>query len=373
MEDVRQPSQTCMMCTIDGDTIFSFRLNILIEGSSALCHIMNNNASLLGIININELIQGCSGNMSATEKGSFAATFNKLTTEWVHFYGHNVLLQGRCRPVFPDVWTLAGKENFKWSLKQHSGQIYKWQCHPWSPNQNSLWMVSWSQISLRKKWQEGIISYCPLQKDVNNIHAKLGHLSKSITHVTAKAMSIQVTGIFKPCEDCALNKAKQRSVSKMVVAQSKIFGERLFFNISFSSTPTFGGKKHWLFVIDDSSNYIWSFFLKEKLDLAGVMLGLIKLLKNKYNLEVQYLFCDNAGENIALEKAWKQEGLGFHFKYTAPSMPQQNGCIKREFATLFNQVHACSTVVSSMLINKMSLSQSCEHCQASQKKWINSK
>ena len=40
------------------------------------------------------------------------------------------------------------------------------------------------------------------------------------------------------------------------------------------------------------------------------MIGWIKNLKNKYNLQVQYLYCDNAGENIAFKEAWKQEGLG---------------------------------------------------------------
>ena len=79
--------------------------------------------------------------------------------------------------------------------------------------------------------------------------------------------------------------------------------------------------------MEDNSNYAWSFFLKEKSNLAGVMLGLIKNLKNKYNIQVQYLCCNNTSENVALEKACKQEGLGVDIEYTAPGMPQQNGCI----------------------------------------------
>ena len=79
--------------------------------------------------------------------------------------------------------------------------------------------------------------------------------------------------------------------------------------------------------------------MKEKSNIVENMVGFIKNMKNKYNLQVHYLCCDNAGENVAFEKAWKQEGLGVHFDYTAPGMPQQNGCIKRKFATLFNQIH----------------------------------
>ena len=31
--------------------------------------------------------------------------------------------------------------------------------------------------------------------------------------------------------------------------------------------------------------------------------------------------------------------MGVDFKYTAPGMPQQNGCVKQKFSTFFNLVH----------------------------------
>ena len=99
----------------------------------------------------------------------------------------------------------------------------------------------------------------------------------------------------------------------------------LFFHISSPSTPTFGGKKHLLLVVDDSSNFVWSFFLKEKSDQVDIMIGLIKNFKNKYNLQIQYLCCDNAGENIAFNKA----------RYaTTEWLHQKRICYS------FNQVHA---------------------------------
>ena len=118
------------------------------------------------------------------------------------------------------------------------------------------------------------------------------------------------------------------------------FGGRLFFDISSPSTLTFGRKRHWLLAIDDCSDYCWSFFLCEKSDLTQTMLVLINNLKIKYNLQVQRLCCHNAGENQAFERICKQEGLGIDFEYTAPGTPQQNGCVKRKFATLFNGVCA---------------------------------
>ena len=97
-------------------------------------------------------------------------------------------------------------------------------------------------------------------------------------------MGIQLTGTFKLHEDWALGKAKKGRVSKKAVACWKILGQRLFFDISSPPTPIFGGKKHWLLAIEDSPDYVWSYFLKEKLDLVCVMMGLVKNLKTKYNI-----------------------------------------------------------------------------------------
>ena len=76
---------------------------------------------------------------------------------------------------------------------------------------------------------------------------------------------------------------------------------------------------------------VFSSFLKEKS---------IQNLKNDYNMQRQYLCCNNTGENVAFEKACKQEGLGVDFAYTAPGKPQQNCCIEQKITTLFNWVCA---------------------------------
>ena len=104
------------------------------------------------------------------------------------------------------------------------------------------------------------------KKEINDLHVELGHPSEAILRSTAKGIGIQVTGTFKPCKDCALGKAKQQAVSKKAVPHSQILGEKFFFDISSPSTLTFGGKHHWLLVINNCSDYCWSFFLWEKSD-----------------------------------------------------------------------------------------------------------
>ena len=49
----------------------------------------------------------------------------------------------------------------------------------------------------------------PLQKDINVLHAELGHYSKVITWATGRAMGLNIIGIFKHCEDCTLGMAKK--------------------------------------------------------------------------------------------------------------------------------------------------------------------
>ena len=67
-EDVELPSEAGMICTIDGDTFFSFTKNAWIGDYGASCHIMYDDISLLNVININKLIQGSCGIMPATKK-----------------------------------------------------------------------------------------------------------------------------------------------------------------------------------------------------------------------------------------------------------------------------------------------------------------
>ena len=69
------------------------------------------------------------------------------------------------------------------------------------------------------------------------------------------------------------------------------------------------------------------------------MLGLIKDLKAKYGIHVQYPRCDNAGESEDFQRAFKQEGMG-EFECTEQGSSQQNNHVKLKFAGYM----PCSTV-----------------------------
>ena len=85
VEDVKQPSDACVMCSINGDTFCLFTKNMWIRDSSASCHIMSNDTDLFDVINIDKSIQGSSSIMPTMKKGNLQVQVWKVDeTEWVH-------------------------------------------------------------------------------------------------------------------------------------------------------------------------------------------------------------------------------------------------------------------------------------------------
>ena len=84
-------------------------------------------------------------------------------------------------------------------------------------------------------------------------------------------------------------------------------------DISFPSTPSMGGKKCWLLVVEDSIDYAWNYFPKENSEVKDVMISLLKYLKAIYGITVRYICCDDDRENEVFQQLCKQEGIGVKF------------------------------------------------------------
>ena len=56
------------------------------------------------------------------------------------------------------------------------------------------------------------------------------------------------------------------------------------------------------------------------------MMGLIENLETKHNIQVQYLHCDHAGENVDFKKVCKQEGMGMVQVYSLRYSPTEWLC-----------------------------------------------
>ena len=65
--------------------------------------------------------------------------------------------------------------------------------------------------------------------------------------------------------------------------------------------PSAGGKKHWLLIVDEATDYTHSFFLKKKKDLVKTLIIGIKNLFMKYHIRIKKIKLDHSGENRILQ------------------------------------------------------------------------
>ena len=100
-------------------------------------------------------------------------------------------------------------------------------------------------------------------------------------------MGIKITGKIKPCELCTQAKIRQANVQKKKQKQVPSRpGYRMFIDISSFKHESMGGKRHWLIVVDEFSDYTHSFFLRKKSDQTVVIPTWIKGLNTKYGVVV---------------------------------------------------------------------------------------
>jgi hypothetical protein len=54
---------------------------------------------------------------------------------------------------------------------------------------------------------------------------------------------------------------------------------------------------YWLLIMDEYTNFLWSFFLRHKNDQVSVVIKLMNWLQNEALVKVKFLCCDNSDEN----------------------------------------------------------------------------
>ena len=110
-------------------------------------------------------------------------------------------------------------------------------------------------------------------------------------------------------------------------------------DISSIKVENESNSKFWVLMVDNSTRFMRTFFLKKNRELYDKMRIALREIERD-NKKVKTIRCDNAGENRKLKKTLDLEAFNIKSEFTAPYTPQQNGVVERAFATLYGRVRA---------------------------------
>jgi hypothetical protein len=124
----------------------------------------------------------------------------------------------------------------------------------------------------------------------------LGHENKCTVMDTAAHHNIVLTQNTKdPCPHSVKAKNRMKNTSKQVNNPYTREMERLLIDLSWIKTASFAAKRYWLLVMDDYTNFIWSFFLMNKNDVADTMIAFLLQLQKETKLNVEFIRYASSG------------------------------------------------------------------------------
>jgi hypothetical protein len=173
--------------------------------------------------------------------------------------------------------------------------------------------------------------------DINHSHKLFGHCDQEILNNTIKMYGFKSYGNFDICEQYSITRAQQKSVNKNWLGSSDLPGESLYVDISLIEERSFCGGKFWALIVDDYTDYCWSFVLKNKSDLKVKIKILLTNLKIA-NQNVRFIRCDNAGKNMTIKNDPDIKSFSIKFEFSGSRMPQRNGKVERKFQTLYGRI-----------------------------------
>jgi hypothetical protein len=138
----------------------------------------------------------------------------------------------------------------------------------------------------------------------------LGHPQNVTLKETAKANNIQLTGVHhRPCTHCAEAKIRIKKIPKEPSAHSAtVKGERLIIDISWIKTESIVKNRYWLLIMDEYSNFLWSYFIKTIDEQVPVIIKHIKMLQNEPKLKVN-IYSVTILERIMTSRIILERGL----------------------------------------------------------------
>ena len=100
--------------------------------------------------------------------------------------------------------------------------------------------------------------------NINDMHYSLGHANDATLRETAKQLHLKLIGHRQYCSGCGEAKAIRTAVPKSTSFRPARPLERLFGDLTGPFSPSAGGARYCMLLVDDYSNVGWVLFLKDK-------------------------------------------------------------------------------------------------------------
>ena len=100
--------------------------------------------------------------------------------------------------------------------------------------------------------------------NIKDMHYSFGHANDATLRETAKQLHLKLTAHQQYCSGCGEAKAIRAAVPKTTSFWAARPLERLFGDLTGPFSPSAGGARYCMLLVDDYSNVRWVLFLKDK-------------------------------------------------------------------------------------------------------------
>lgn len=107
--------------------------------------------------------------------------------------------------------------------------------------------------------------------NINNLHNSMGHIGEATIRKTMNYLGFKVRGELAICNSCQMAKAKRKQIRKFMTTRSTVPKERVVVDLTRPFTPTIGGSKYLMEVVDNTTRMRFCYFLKQKYKIGQRM------------------------------------------------------------------------------------------------------
>jgi len=172
-------------------------------------------------------------------------------------------------------------------------------------------------------------------------HASNKKLEKLANKNMVEGMPYKISNSTKICETCLKRKQHKLPFKKLKPQKGSRILDIVHTDLCGPISPTaLKGFKYFIIFIDDFSHFTIIYLLKEKSETFNIFKEYVNYVMNRFNININYLYCDNGGEYTSnnFKTFCSEKGILIH--YTIPDNPQQNGIAERMNCTIVEKVRS---------------------------------